>query len=187
MSTIAERKTTYTPEDLLAMPDGKNYELVDGRLVERNVSNLTSWLGGEIFGKLRDHCNPGGLAWVFGSDCGYRCFPDRPKKIRRPDVSCVLRSRLTLGQLEEGFVPVAPDLAVEVISPKDRAYQVDIKVHEYLNAGTKLVWVVLPPSRSVWVYRADGSGLLVNHSGMLDGEDVLPGFACRVGDLFPTV
>ena len=186
MSTTAGRKTTYTPEDLLEMPDGKVYELVDGRLVKRNVTILTSLLGASLSCSLRRHGKSGELAWIFGPDCGYRCFSDDPEKIRRPNVSCVLRSRMTLGQLDEGFVPIAPDLAVEVISPKDRAYQVDIKVHEYLDAGTKLVWVVLPPSRSVWVYRADGSGMLVTESGTLDGEGVLPGFTCRVGDLFPT-
>jgi len=186
MSTIARRRTTFTPDDLLAMPEGKHYELVNGRLVERNVSNLTSLLGANLLGLLRDHCQPSNLAWVFGADCGYRCFPDLPKKVRRADASCVLKSRLTLGQLDEGFVAVAPDVAVEVISPRDRAYPIDQKVHEYLGAGTRLVWVVLPPSRTVWVYRADGSGTLVREAGELEGEAVLPGFRCRVGELFPT-
>src|SRR5689334_14848467 len=113
MSTTVETKPLLTPADLLAMPDGKDYELDDGVLVERNVSRVSSLVALEIGRLLGNHCMPGGLAWVFGSDLGYQCFPGHPNKVRKPDVSIILRDRLPAEELEEGFSTLAPDLAVE--------------------------------------------------------------------------
>ena len=186
MSTIAAPAArAYTPDNLLSMADGKSFELVDGHLVRRRASVLSSWVGANLAGLLWGHCKPDNLAWVFGAGCGHRCFPGHPQRIRRVAASCVLRGRMPRAMLDDDFVTVAPDIAVEVLSPEDRAYPADQKVHEYLDARTRLVWVVLPPSQTICVYRADGSGTLLRESGKLDGEDVLPGFHCRVGDLFP--
>lgn len=184
MSAMAEVKK-YTPEDLLAMPEGKHYELVDGNLVERDVSGLSSLVAAKITRRLGNHCEPTGFAWVMASDCGYRCFPGDPDKIRRPDVSCILQERLSFERLAEGYVEIAPDLAVEVVSPNDLVYEVIQKIQEYLAAGVKLVWLVIPPARSVEVHRLDGSVLMLTAGDELSGESVLPGFSCRVGDLFP--
>lgn len=184
MSTTAEVKK-YTPDELLAMPNGKNFELVDGNLVEREVSGLSSLVAARITRRLGDHCEPAAVAWVLASDCGYRCFPDNSNKIRRPDVSCVLQERLPFEKLSEGYIEIAPDIAVEVVSPNDLVYEVTQKIQEYLGAGVKLVWVVNPPARTVEVHRIDGSVVILKASDELTGESVLAGFSCRVGDLFP--
>src|SRR5271168_3774234 len=122
MSTVAEQ--TYTPEDLLAMPDGKAYELVDGHLVERQMSLLSNWVAGqlhfEVTSFLRDH--PVGWAWPAGQ--GYVCFPESPRKMRFPDVSFVRKSRLADGLTSEHYIYIPPDLVVEVVSPNDLAYKV---------------------------------------------------------------
>jgi Uma2 family endonuclease len=183
MSTIAEPKT-YTPDDLLAMPDRKRYELVDGNLVERNVSVLSSLVAFELGGLIRDHCRTHTPVWIFGADCGYRCFPGHPGKVRKPDVSLILRDRLPAEQLTEGFLTLPPDLAVEVVSPNDLAYEVEEKVREYQGAGVRLIWVVYPPTRTVHISRTDGSHTVARSRDELDGEDVVPGFHCRVDDLF---
>lgn len=185
MSTTVESGTLVTPDDLWAMPDGKNYELVDGVLVERNMSALSSLVAGELLTRVNVYCKTNDLGWVFGADCGYRCFPGYPKKVRRPDLSFIRRDRITVAQLGEGFVPIAPDLAVEVVSPHDSAYKLAEKVQEYLDAGVPLIWVVYPPMRSVQVHRGDGTIALVRAEHDLDGEGVLPGFRCRVAGLFP--
>jgi Uma2 family endonuclease len=185
MSTTAETRAASTPEDLLLMPDGKNYELVDGNLVERNVSALSSWVAAKLIGMLRIHCEANRLEWLFGPDCGFQCFPEHPRTVRRPDVSFVHRDRLSVEQLDEGYIRVAPDLAVEVVSPNDLFYEVEQKVREYLEAGVRLIWVVSPMSRMVTIHRSDGSVCVVGEHAELTGEDVLPGFRCRVGDLFP--
>jgi Uma2 family endonuclease len=182
-----EIKTEYTPDDLLEMPDGACFELVNGQLVERNVSALSSIVAAKLCQILLTFCDAHQLGWVLSSECGYRCFPKDPDRIRRPDVSFVDRARLPVNRLAEGYVTIAPDLAVEVISPHDRAYDVEEKVQEYLEAGVKLVWVVNPPTQTVRIYRGDGSITGVRAADELSGEGVLPGFRCRVGELFPAM
>src|SRR3954451_21438707 len=112
MSTIAELKT-HTPDDLLAMPDRKRYELVDGKLVELNVSALSSLVAANLLHMIADHCKANTPAWIFGADCGYQCFPGHPRKVRKPDVSLVRRERLPAEQITEGSLTLPPDLAVE--------------------------------------------------------------------------
>lgn len=185
MSVAIQSEARYTSEELLALPDGDLYELVDGHLEERHVSGLSSFVGLKIGRLIMAHCEAGNLGWAFGADLGYRCFPSRPDTVRKPDASFIRQDRLTAEGLEEGFLGIAPDLAVEVVSPNDLAYEIERKVQDYLAAGVRLVWVVVPPSRTVRIARADGTFALLGAEDRLSGEDVLPGFECRVGDLFP--
>jgi Uma2 family endonuclease len=78
---------------------------------------------------------------------------------------------------------MAPDLAVEVLSPGDRPGEVLAKVADWLTGGARLVWVLDPERRQVRVFRTDGSESLLGESDALDGEDVLPGFSCPLVDL----
>ncbi len=186
MSTIEQ---DLTPDDVLAMPDGDRYELVDGELKELNVSQESSWVAGEIFGRLRDYVKQESLGWVFPEGTSYRCFPHDPLMFRRADTSYISRDRLPEGPTGMGHTLIAPDLAVEVVSPHDTAYDVEAKVGDYLEAGVRLVWVVTPPERIVTVHRPDDRSALRRLSAQdeLTGDDVLPGFSCRVVDLFPPV
>lgn len=185
MSTTLEPRTRLTPDDLLALPDGGRYELVDGDLVERPMSKISSLVGGKVLIRLGVHCEAADVAWVFGPDLGCRFYPDDADRVRKPDVSVVLKERMSADQLEGGFLTIAPDLAVEVVSPNDLAGEVERKLLEYLSAGVRLVWVVYPCTRSVHVFRADGSGATLRETDNLDGGTLLPGFSVRVGDLFP--
>jgi len=193
MSTMLESppkvaaQAEVTPEDLLAMPDGGHYELIDGQLKERNVSVFSSLVASEIIRILGNHCHGQKLGWVLESENGYRCFPWRPGRVRRADVSFIRADRLTEEQVSKGFATIPPDLAVEVISPNDLASKLLEKVEEYLRAGVKLVWVVSPETRTVQVVRGDRSMSWLRAGDELSGEDVLPGFHCRVDDLFPIV
>jgi Uma2 family endonuclease len=185
MSATVE-KTRYTPEDLLRLPDdGKSYELINGELVERKIGWDSSYIGGRLGRFLGVHCEGATfLGWVAPADAGYQCFPDDPDKVRFADVSFIRAGRFPGGQRPRGHCRIAPDLAVEVISPNESLYDVEEKVADYLAAGVRLVWVIVPPRRIVHVYRADGTGGLVRETGELDGEDVVPGFRCKVADLF---
>jgi Uma2 family endonuclease len=80
---------------------------------------------------------------------------------------------------------MAPDLAIEVLSPDDRPAEVLEKVADWLKAGARLVWVVDPARRSARVYRADGGESVLGAAEALDGEDVLPAFVCPLGEIFP--
>ena len=180
MSTIWE--TLYTPDDLLTMPDGDQYELVDGHLVERGMG---SWAGSveiKLTILLYNSVISRAGGNVFTSAVSYRCFPGN--RVRKPDVSFLIAGRLPDGRIPEGYITVVPDLAVEVVSPTDIQYDVDRKVAEYLAVGVQLVWVINPDTRVVIIYRLDGSISGVREGGELDGEGVVPGFRCPVADLF---
>ena len=183
MSAVVEQ--TYTPEDLLAMPDRKRYELVDGQLVERHMSRLSSWVGGRLHRFIDTFVDEHQRGWAWHADQGYVCFPDSPRKVRFPDVSYVSKHRLPEGLTSDGYIYVPPDLAVEVVSPNDSSYEVHRKVLEYLDAGVALVWVIDPEARMAQIYRRDGSTNLLREDGELSGEDVLPGFRCRLAAIFP--
>lgn len=169
------------PADELNVPDG--YELVDGRLVELNMGNEAAWVENRIGGRLDAHCSAHNLGWVMGSEAGYRCFPNRPRLLRKPDVSFVSRGRHPGDRPPRGDSRIAPDLAIEVISPNDLAEAIQEKVSDYLTAGVRLVWVVYPIARIVVVYRPGGAAGWVSDQGELDGEDVIPGFRCPLAEL----
>jgi len=183
MHVVADR--IYTPEDLLSMPDRKNYELVDGHLVERHMSQLSSWVGGRLSGKLNGFLDTNPAGWVWPADLGYECFPDHPKKVRKPDVSFIRVERMPGGPTSEGYAHIAPDLAAEVVSPNDLWHEVQAKVHEYLALGVRLVWVIDPESRTMYVYRRNGSVSWLREGDEISGEDILPGFRCELASIFP--
>ena len=178
-------KPEITPEELLDMPDAARYELVDGQLVERNVSTLSSLVEGLVYEKVQAHARPNKLGLVWPGTLGFQCFPNRPKKVRRPDVSFVKADRMTPELFETGNLPIAPDLAVEVISPNDLAHEVAEKIEEYRQAGVSLIWIIEPVLRIVDIYRKSGLNSRLREGDELLGEDVLPGFRCLVVELFP--
>jgi len=187
VAATTENKAHYTPEDLLAMPDGKNHELVDGRLVERNMGAESSWIGGEVYLRLRPFCDEHRSGHVWPADNGYQCFAHAPKLVRRPGVSFIREGRLPGGELPKGYVRIPPDLAIEVVSPNDLASDLDETVEDYQRAGVSLVWVIHPESRTVTVFRGDGTVSRLHQDDELSGEDVIPGFRCPVRSLFPHV
>jgi Uma2 family endonuclease len=166
------------------MPDGDRYELAKGQLTELNMSGLSSLIATEINRRLANYAMEGKCGLVLQSDCGYQCFSDEPQKIRRPDGSFIRAGRLRSGELEQGYLHLAPDLVVEVVSPRDTVYELETKIEEYLTAGVYLVWVVNPEIRIVEIHRLDGSVSKLHVSDELTGDDVLPGFRCRVCDIF---
>ncbi len=180
MSTMTE--TLFTPDDLLTMPGGDQFELVDGHLVERGMGSWASAVEIKLVILIHHAITPKGLGNVFGSGASYQCFSGN--KVRKPDASFILAGRLPDGRIPVGHIKVVPDLAVEVVSPTDLQYEVDRKVAEYLEAGVQLVWVINPDTRVVLIYRLDGSISGVREGGELDGEGAVPGFRCSVSDLF---
>lgn len=183
MATDIEEKL-YTPDDLLRMPDGKRFELVDGHLVENPMGVKESMVAWRLNSFLGEYALPRKLGQGFASDLGYRCFAFAPDMVRKPDGSFITQSRLTNDLLEGGFATIAPDLAVEVVSPRDPYREVEGKVAEYLRAGVRLVWVINPDTELVRVHRVDGSVAEVKRGDELSGEDILPGFVVPLALLF---
>jgi len=184
--SVALEERTYTPEDLLAMENGEIYELEDGHLVRRDMSMISSWVGSRLHRFLDTYVDENKLGWAWHADLGYVCFPGALRKVRHPDVSFIRSGRLNGGLTsDKGYCDIAPDLAVEVVSPNELAYEVVKKVVEYLDAGVLLIWVVYPEARTVLVIRHDRSGMLLREDDELSGEDVVPGFRCRVASILP--
>src|SRR5262245_5022960 len=123
----AEANGKHTPEELLSMPEGHRYELIDGNLVERNMGAKSSLAAARIGRMVGQHVDSQGLGVVFGSDCGYQIFPQSPNRVRYPDGSYIARDRLPGGRVPSGHVRVPPDLAIEVVSPNDLADEVERK------------------------------------------------------------
>jgi Uma2 family endonuclease len=176
--------TLLMPDDLLTMPDGERYELVEGIPKEKGMGAKSSEISGILNAALLAFVRPRKLGRVYLSDTGYVCFPGKPKSVRFPDVSFVRTDRIPNGVSPEGYFNIRPDLAVEVISPNDLYEEVEEKLTDYREAGIPLVWIVSPRARTVLVRRLDGTANLLLESGELSGEDVVPGFTCNIAELF---
>jgi Uma2 family endonuclease len=125
------------------------------------------------------------LGVVFDSSTGFRLAGRKAgqQDVRSPDISFVATGRLSGDHAPAGFIELAPDLAVEVLSPEDRRREVLEKVGEFLDAGTRLVWVLDPAKRSAAAYRSLTDVRRLGEDESLDGEDVIPGFACVLADV----
>jgi Uma2 family endonuclease len=119
--------------------------------------------------------------WVTSNDTGV-ILERAPDTVRGPDVAFWSITRQPT--IPEGYFEIPPDLAVEVLSPDDRRKDVRAKIKEYLFYGVKLVWLVDPETRIVTVYRESPRGVELDEDDLLDCGEILPGFTCKVSDLF---
>jgi Uma2 family endonuclease len=183
--SVAETSGVMTADDLLTLrEDGWQYELRRGELIRlAPASERHSDLEVRTIVRLGSHVEANRLGRVYSGDAGFRLSSD-PDTVLAPDVAFVARERLATGPARDHFFVGAPDLAVEIVSPSDSAPKVRAKVEEYLRAGTRLVWVIHPTKRSITVDRADGTVAELREGATLSGEEVVPGFACGVAELF---
>ena len=173
------------PEQLDDIVDGELYEFVGGEPVEKHMGAESDEIALALGSRVRDYAVGNKLGRVYGGTTGYwNCFPHAPRQLRKPDMSFVAESRLPDGRTPRGDFGIAPDLAVEVVSPNDTYEEVTRKVYDYKQAAVKLIWVIDPATRTVLVRRLDGSVSELDETGTLSGEDVIPGFTCPVAELF---
>ena len=186
MSTVLKkpRERLYAVTEV-HVPEG--FEYVDGKLIRKHMSVLSSWIAGQTFEGFARHVREHDLPhWVFPEGNSYRCFPGDPLRSRRADTSVVLFERLPGGPTDDAHLPFPPDLAVEVLSPSDRTYDSDRKLMDYETAGVRLVWVVHPVARTVRVIDRDaGTDHTLRIGGTLTGGAVLPELSLPVIDIFP--
>ena len=170
-----------TEEDLLRTPrDGNKYELVDGQIRMSLAGGRHGYVCVQLGMLLNAFVKQRRLGHVFDSSTGFR-LPGG--NVRVPDVSFVAIGRFGDPQPPIGFPELAPDLAVEVLSPDDRTRDILDKVGEYLQAGTRLVWVIDPERRGAVLYRSLSDVRQLAAEDSLDGEDVVPGFGCALGEV----
>jgi Uma2 family endonuclease len=183
MTSIAT--TSATIEQLEALSEDEcHFEIVRGEL--RDVPP-TGFEHSNIAGNVLTHVNwfvlKNHLGQVASEAAGFVLARD-PDILLSPDVSFVAIDRLPPAAERTGFLRLAPDLVVEVMSPNDTVSEVAEKVSIYLQAGVRLVWVVLPKQRLVHVYANEHEIKILHVGDTLDGGDVLPGFSLAVADIF---
>ena len=178
-------QTLVTADELLRMPDdGKRYELIKGELIEMAPAGLRH---GEIIATVAlligHHVRQNSLGSVFAADPGFFLQRD-PDTVRAPDVAFIAKNRLSPEGTPAGYSDTIPDLVVEVVSPSDRAGQVQAKIEQWIEHGVKLVWLVHPERRSITVYRSPNEVHVLHEDDTLTGDPVLPGFSCSVSEIF---
>lgn len=161
---------------------GKRLELVRGILAVREPPGMRHGrVAMNLAHALADHVRRRGLGQVYAAETGFH-LARNPDTVRASDIAFVAAGRLPDPE-PAGFAELAPDLAVEVVSPGDRPGETLAKVGDWLEAGTRLVWVIDPERRLARVYRADGTEVHLSEEEALDGEDVLGGFTCPLGEI----
>ena len=180
--------TPVTTEQLLHMPnDGHRYELVAGEIRKMAPAGWEHGIvGGRLQGLLTRHVMEKELGEVFLAETGF-VLARNPDTVRAPDIAFIEKDRVAAAPREEAFWPGAPDLAVEVVSPSDTVNEVDEKVKAWLDAGTRVVWVVNPKGRTVTIYRSATDIEILTEDNELSGGDVVQGFRCRVAEIFKSV
>ena len=173
-----------TADELLRVNiKGKRTELIRGRLVVREPAGFRHGVvAAEIGRRLGDFVRSQSLGVVVAAETGFK-IASNPDTVRAPDAGYVSNAQLPTP-LPRGYADFHLDLAVEVLTPDDRAGEVLGKVSDWLESGARLVWVIDPERRVARVYRADGDESVLSAAGVLDGEDVLPGFHCPLAELF---
>ena len=169
---------TMTMEEFLEN-DLEGYEYVKGELVPMAAAAIVHGeVGINLIIPLGLHVRENKLGRLYSLETTFK-LGDR---VVKPDIAFVSTKRLSEDKFK-GF-PDAPDLAIEIVSPTDKHYDVTEKALAYLKAGTRLVWVIEPIMKTVMVYRSETDFTLLNFEDTLTGEDVVEGFSCPVAELF---
>lgn len=165
------------------MPGSEHKELVRGVVVESMPPSKEHGRVALAIGSLLRLWVKQGAGGEVGVESGFILAQD-PSTIRGPDVHYVSDGRVASDNASSAFWTIALDLAVEVVSPSDTEVEVREKVRDFLAAGTPLVWTVYPRTREVVVHTADGLARTYSVDDILEHPDVLPGFSCKVAELF---
>ena len=171
-----------TADELLhaSIPD-KQVELVRGVLV---VRELPGYLHGDVTARLTrllaTYVDEHKLGRVL-AEVGFK-LRSTPDTVRGPDIAFLSAEHLP-DPRPLGYIALAPDLVIEVLSTHDRPGEVLTKVGDWLESGARLVWVIDPARRRARIYRPDGSEAALGEIDSLDGEDVVPGFTCALAEV----
>ncbi|MFL6258542.1 MAG: Uma2 family endonuclease [Thermoanaerobaculia bacterium] len=184
MALLKDSERLITGEELFHSPDLGPCELVDGRIVPTMPT-------GRVHGKSEARLAARLLTYVENHDKGEVLTGEigiyirrNPDTVRAADIAFISHGRLARCKAE-GYLDVAPEIVVEVLSPDDRMSRVQEKLRDYFSAGVQVVWVVDPTLRRVLVHRSLTEVTVLDDRRSLTDEDLLPGFSVPVSDLFP--
>ena len=190
MKKLEPARTVMTAEELYHVPSelpgvgDRFYELDQGVLLVREPGGYYhSNIGHELAMHLGSYAKRHKLGVVVGADMGFVLQRD-PDTVLSPDVAFIDVTRIPTGDAESKYLEGAPDLAVEIVSPSDRLAALDRKMRKYLDAGTRLGWVVNKQRETVTLYRKDTIPRVLTVDHYLSGEDVIPGFRMAIRELY---
>jgi Uma2 family endonuclease len=187
MSQVATpQNQRLTAEDLFRryVRDEKT-ELVNGELLRMRPAGaehgvIAMRIGAWLLMFVEQHQ----LGLVCAAETGFLVGRD-PDTVRAPDAAFISRERLGKGRPPKKFWPLAPDLAVEVVSPSESAEQVQERLRDWFAVGVRAVWMLYPGTASVHAYSSPSAVRIFQRGEILTGgEDLLPGVSCAVSDLF---
>jgi Uma2 family endonuclease len=174
-----------TADELLTLPRGRfRYELIKGELITMSpgggehgalIANLT--------GMLYQHVKANKLGIIFGAETGFK-LESNPDTVRAPDVCFIRRERVEREGIAKGYPVGSPDLAVEVLSPDDSPRKVEKKTGDWFAGGALEVWNVNPRKRTVTAHHSTADATTLTEDEELYGGALLPGFRCRVSEVF---
>jgi Uma2 family endonuclease len=175
----------HTAEDLDELArNGKGYEIVRGILIEElpvgnYIAKLELKIASIILGFIEENDISGE---VLPATARFR-LKESPDTVRGPEISFICGERLPEG-VSDRVQDLAPDLVVEIVSKSNPADEIETRIIDYLEAGTRLLWVIYPKSRSAYIYQSLDSVMRIDEEGVLDGGEVLPGFSLSLLKLF---
>lgn len=173
LSAAAFDEMVHAPENA-----ERNLELIGGRVHEVVSNSQSSRVNLRLASHLTLFIDENQLGYVTGPDGGYQVGADR----YIPDFGFIARDRVDAPP-EATYIPLAPDLAVEVLSPSDTASLVSVKIANYLAAGTQ-VWLVDPIAKRLQIYRPGQPVVVLSNEDTLEGDALLPGFTLALGRVF---
>ena len=175
----------WTDEEFIALPDdGHHYEIINGELIDMgNSGALHGYVCTLAVAALASYILPKKLGVLLDSSTAFKM---KNGNKRSPDIAFFAKERLQgMAVLPSGYLEGAPDLAVEVLSPGNTVEEIDDKLTEYFENGSRLIWVINPTQHYVLVYRsAQEPDRLLKGKDSLDGEELIPGFTLAIADLF---
>jgi Uma2 family endonuclease len=172
-----------TGEELLRRPDLEPCELVDGRVVPRMpTGNAHADLEAELGMRLRLYGKESGRGRALGGEVGIY-IRRNPDTVRAADLVFISKER-DLRPRAKGFLEVAPELVVEILSPDHRSGRLDEKLRDYFSAGVQVVWTIDPERRRVLVHRPPSDAAVLDERQILTDEELLPGFSLPLSELF---
>lgn len=180
MTTTTE---IITGAELFELGDRGPCELIAGRIVQMNPpgaehGRIEIRLGRYLDSFVEEHDS----GWVLGGETGLY-IRRNPDTVRGMDLAVISKQRLPAGP-GEGYLEVAPELVVEIVSPSDRWQEIEDKIGDYFSAEVAQVWVVYPRQQTIYVYRSQTERELFTRDTTLQGEGVLSGFTLAVAALF---
>lgn len=182
---ISKTGQIFNADQLFAMPnDGNRYELVKGALIMRSpAGSERGWIAGRIFKRLATHVEDFDLGRAYAAETGFK-ITSSPDTVRAPDACFVSHERLATVESTRSYLPLAPDLVVEVVSPNDTSSEVEAKAEEWLNAGTDIVLVADPMNLTIRVYQEGSKIRLLRAGDTFEAGEVCGNWTLNINDAF---